>query len=327
MRDVLPTLRQWASAGHRFALATVTRTWGSSPRPLGSVMGVRDDGLICGSVSGGCVEGAVIDGSLAALADGLPREMVFDALSEGSVWDVGLSCGGKIQVWVEPSPVIEPVADLVECDRSCVLALSLSGARVLWVPGSPASTPLAQEMASAYEERLSREAEVEGERFFLHVLLSRERLLIVGAVHIAVPLIGFARSLGFETVVIDPRGQFASDERFPDAPDRMVVEWPQKALADVGITEETYIVVLTHDPKIDDVAIAEALRSPAAYIGALGSRTTQASRRAALLALGFSEADLERIHGPVGLAIGARSPEEIALSIMAEIVQVRNGRR
>lgn len=330
MRDVLPTLLAWAEEGHRFATATVTQTWGSSPRPLGSVMGVREDGLICGSVSGGCVEGTVIEEAKTAMVYGGAREMTFAGLSEASVWEVGLSCGGKIQVWIEPCPdTLNPPAwqalvDGFSQDRPFVVASGLQPhERAIWSPGDEVRSALDEAAHEAYGRRASAEVEVEGKRYFLNVVTHRERLLIVGAVHIAVPLVKFARELGFETVVIDPRGQFTNEERFPDAPDRMIAEWPQKALSELGLNEETYAVVLTHDPKIDDVALAELLRSPAPYIGALGSRVTQAKRREDLLAQGFTEDDLKRIHGPIGLDIGARSPEEIAVSIMAEIVQVR----
>jgi xanthine dehydrogenase accessory factor len=178
----------------------------------------------------------------------------------------------------------------------------------------------------ASRERKSTELDAEGRRYFIHVLPTRERLIIVGAVHIAIPLVKFAKELGFETVVIDPRPALASAERFATEPDSMIAQWPEQALSGVEITPETYTVVLTHDPKIDDVALEAFLRSPAAYIGALGSRVTQEKRRKYLREKGFSDEDLARIHGPVGLNIGARSPEEIALSIAAEIVQVRRGR-
>ena len=331
MRDVLPTLESWILEGRKFATATVTQTWGSSPRPIGAVMGVRDDGLVCGSVSGGCVETAVIEASIAALADGMPRELKFEAVTEDSVWDVGLSCGGRIQIWVDPDPVgRDPkqwrfISDRILHDKPTVLVTSYeSQTNEVWVPGN--ADPLNGEIETAYRRRASTEIEVEGKRIFLNVLAARERLLIVGSVHIAVPLVKFAKDLGFETVVVDPRSSFASDERYPSTPDRIVVDWPEEAFAKVGLTPDTFAVVLTHDPKIDDVALAILLKSPVAYIGALGSRVTQAKRHDYLKNLGFSDADIARIHGPIGLNIGARTPEEIALSIMAEVIQIRRSR-
>lgn len=331
MRDVLPTLLEWADAGYRFALATVTHTWGSSPRPLGSVMGVREDGVICGSVSGGCVETAVIQAATIALGDGQSQELVFGALAADELWEVGLSCGGKIQVWLDPDPVGRNPAQwdrLVGCLQAndpCVLVTRLSPYRSwLWPLAGDLPEWVAIEAEIAMKKGRSAEIELDGERFFLQAFPPREQLLIVGAVHIAVPLVQFARALGFETIVIDPRGQFATAERFPVPPDRFIVEWPESALACLEITSATSVVVLTHDPKIDDVALAMLLRSPVRYLGALGSRTTQQNRRKKLAADGFSESDIQRIHGPIGLAIGAQTPEEIALSILAEIVQVRH---
>lgn len=294
-------------------------------------MGVRDDGLICGSVSGGCVETAVIEAALASLSDGKARELKFEAISEDKVWDVGLSCGGRIQIYVEPDPAVRhadlwnAVVSRIRADLPAVLITALDRSDAcLWVPGD--EDPLGGAVEEAFRRRMSGEVETDGKRVFVNVLAARERLVIIGSVHIAVPLVKFAAILGFETVVADPRSAFADAERYSTPPDRIVVDWPDAALAEIGLTADTYAAVLTHDPKIDDVALAVLLKSPVAYIGALGSRITQAKRQEALRAKGFSEAELARIHGPVGLNIGARTPEEIALSIIAEIVQVRRSR-
>jgi len=331
MRDILPTLEQWIAEGRKFATATVTQTWGSSPRPIGSVMGVRDDGLICGSVSGGCVETAVIEASIQALADSQPRELKFEEVTDDSIWDVGLSCGGRIQVWIDPDPVgrdpsfWRTVSTRIRRDDPTVIVSDLAGKSTgLWIPGD--LDPFDGKIEAAYRNRQSGEIQTEAKRLFLNVLASREKVVIVGSVHIAVPLVKFAKELGFETIVVDPRRAFANQERFPIVPDRILVEWPELGLAEAGLTAETYAVVLTHDPKIDDVALAILLRSPVKYIGALGSRVTQTKRQDTLRSLGFSDEELARIHGPIGLNIGARTPEEIALSIMGEIVQVRRDR-
>jgi xanthine dehydrogenase accessory factor len=310
MRDILQTLEDWTCQGHRFALATVTETWGSSPRPVGSMMAVRHDGLVCGSVSGGCVEGAVIDEALAALDHGQPRRLTFGALDENALWELGLSCGGTIKVWIDPDPagrhpeIWSELLRRIKADQPCALSVNLStGERTLG-------------------EILELQTGEEGNTF-TQTFQSRERLIIVGASHIALPLISFARELGFETVLVDPRSDLIREERFPCRPDRIINSWPRQAFDQIGLTTSTYVVTLTHDPKIDDAALALALASDVAYIGALGSRTTQAKRRTDMAQLGFSEAHLNRIHGPVGLPIGARTPQEIALSIIAEIVQVR----
>jgi len=304
MCDVLPTLLTWHRVGHRFATAIVTQTWGSSPRPVGAMMGIREDGHVVGSVSGGCVESAVIQAALDALQAGKPRMLDFGSLTDEQVWEVGLSCGGRIRVWVDPSPTTREGWDV------------LPKARTVYV------TDLETGVRSVVDDPTLRESH-EREGLFYHVVSPRERLLIVGAVHIAIPLVRFAKSLDFEVVVVDPRSALATAERFPDAPDQMIVGWPDDVLPSLTLDASTYAVVLTHDPKIDDAALVHFLRSRVAYIGALGSRVTQAKRRAFLLESGFSDAEIDRIHGPVGLNIGARSPEEIALSIMAEIVQVR----
>lgn len=305
MRDVLPTLLTWHRAGHRFATAIVTQTWGSSPRPVGAMMGIRDDGSVVGSVSGGCVESAVIHAALEALADGQPRMIDFGSLTDEQVWEVGLSCGGRIRVWIDPLPTTRANWSELPKQRTVYVTDLETGERTL------------TDSDATVEQSHERDG------LFYQVVSPPERLLIVGAVHIAVPLVRLAKSLDFDVVVVDPRSALANWERFPDPPDEIIVAWPDDALPSLSLDESVYAVVLTHDPKIDDAALVHLLRSPVAYIGALGSRATQAKRRAFLLASGFSETEIDRIHGPVGLNIGARSPEEIALSIMAEIVHVR----
>lgn len=291
-------------------------------------MGVREDGAVVGSVSGGCVEPAVMQSSLASLSSHQPIMLDFGSISDESVWEVGLSCGGRIRIWVQPEPYLSLVwseaMDRIANDLPTVLVsnlrlvseldLSQTGEGVQWICDS-----------AHFNE--SQTFKHEGQEHFAQIFPSREKLVIVGAVHIAIPLIKFARELGFETILIDPRAVLASSERFPVPPDLTVVSWPEDALKQVNLTERTYAVVLTHDPKIDDVALEFLLRSPVAYIGALGSRVTQEKRRLQLSERGFPSQEIARIHGPVGLKIGGRSPEEIALSIMAEIVQVRNARR
>lgn len=300
-------------------------------------MGVCEDGAVFGSVSGGCVEAAVIESALRSLKSGKAEMLDFGALSDASVWEVGLSCGGRIRVWVDPcaaqGTAWNTAAERVISDRPTVLATRYEPhALWLWPPrdeieSNHAPAELQIVAKQALESKRSAEVQIEGESWFLHVLPMRERMIIVGAVHIAIPLVMLAQVLGFETVVIEPRPGLATSDRFITQPDAMVVEWPQRALADLDLNRETYAVMLTHDPKIDDDAIEIFLRSDVAYIGALGSHTTHEKRIASFRARGFSDEELARIHGPVGLKIGARSPEEIALSIMAEIVQVRNASR
>lgn len=314
MRDVLLA---WQRDGHAFATAVVIQTWGSSPRPVGAMMGIRHDGVVVGSVSGGCVESAVIQAALDALGDGQPRLLDFGSLTDEQVWEVGLSCGGRIRVWVDPHPTTRRGWGLEPSDSVVVVTHLDSGEQWVW-PNDP--LPEAQ----AAEAALRASHEHEG--WFYQVVSPPDRLLIIGAVHIAVPLVRFAKSLDFEVIVIDPRAALAVAERFLDPPDQMIVAWPDDVLPSLALDSSVYAVVLTHDPKIDDAALVHLLRSPVAYVGALGSRVTQAKRRGFLAEQGFSEAEMDRIHGPVGLDIGARTPEEIALAILAEIIQVRRSK-
>lgn len=294
MHDILPFLA--ANEDQRIAIAIVVETWGSSPRPIGSMMAVTSDGRIAGSVSGGCVEGAVIETALRVIQSGQAEELEFKELSPEDVWAVGLSCGGRIKVLVVPGD-----------HPSMIEARERASAR------QPFSLQIQETVVSVSENPTSGLS-----------YPAPERLLIIGGVHIAVPLLSMARELGFETILIEPRSSFADAARFPVPPDRVFAAWPSSVLGhELQVDASTYAVLLTHDPKIDDQALKFLLKSDAAYIGCLGSRTTQAQRRARLAEEGFTEAEIARIHGPVGLAIGAKTPAEIALSIMAEIVQTR----
>ncbi len=293
MHDILPFLA--ANEDQRIAIAIVVETWGSSPRPVGSMMAVTQDGRIAGSVSGGCVEGAVIETALRVIESGAAEELEFKELSPEDVWAVGLSCGGRIKVLVVPAshPAMVGARSKAATRQPFGLRISDTEIKIVGV-GEGLSYP------------------------------APERLLIIGGVHIAVPLLSMARELGFETILIEPRSSFADAARFPVPPDQVFATWPSAILGkEVEVDASTYAVLLTHDPKIDDQALKFLLKSDAAYIGCLGSRTTQAQRRARLAEEGFTEAEVARIHGPVGLAIGAKTPAEIALSIMAEIVQTR----
>jgi len=323
MRDLAPTLIAWNAAGHRFALATVVGASGSSPRPVNSSMTVRDDGLIAGSVSGGCVEGAVVAAAQRALTSGKPELLEFGPTSDAVLFEVGLSCGGQIRVWVEAIEPSEPWGAFVDAlanGEYAARALRLSsedpaisyrvGSRVFGDPD------LAE---------VSQNVDVEKGPVFVAAYPARERLVIVGAVHIAVHLVRLAKGLGFETVVIDPRQAFAQPERFPDPPVRLIAQWSEKALAELGIDANTFLVTLSHDSKIDDPALFAAVRGGAAFVGALGSRRTQVEKRCNLMRMGLSEEEVAQITGPVGIDIGSVTPEEIALSIMAQIVQAKRG--
>jgi xanthine dehydrogenase accessory factor len=323
--DVLDTAAQWLAGNHPTALATVTRTWGSAPRPAGSQMAVRGDGAFAGSVSGGCVEGAVMQEAQAALQDGRVRNLKF-GVSDADAWAVGLACGGTIEVHVAPlvGPLMRETLPALEHLRAkglaAVVATDLdSGETRLLRPDSGATDDWTQAAAKAARQDRSMTADIEGRSWFFTVYNPPLDLAIIGAVHMAQPLTRIAGLADYAVRVIDPRTAFATPERFPEV--RLSHQWPDEALAAEPLTARSALVALTHDPKLDDPALAAALSSPAFYIGALGSKTTHAKRLERLRAAGFSESQLGRIHGPIGLDIGARAPAEIAVAILAQMTQ------
>jgi len=321
--DPLASATAWISGKRKVALATVTRTWGSAPRPAGSQMAVREDGAFTGSVSGGCVEGSVIGEAQAALHDGQPRNLKFGVSNEDA-WAVGLACGGTIEIHV--APVLEDsqratVAALKrarDAQRAVVLATVLAtGESRLVYPDEGGADALTQAARVQARRDESATVDVGGASWFLTVFNPPLDLAIIGAVHIAQPLARMGALADYAVRIIDPRTAFATAERFPGV--TLSHQWPDEALTAAPLTPRSAIVALTHDPKLDDPALAMALQSPAFYIGALGSRTTHARRLERLKAQGFSDSQLARIHGPIGLNIGARSPAEIAVAILGEM--------
>ena len=315
--DRIPeTALDWHRAGRGAAIATVIETWGSAPRQAGSQLAVSGAGEMAGSVSGGCVEGAGVEEALAALGDGASRVLTF-GVSDDEAFAVGLACGGTIRVLVEPvgQGLPEPMlADLVAARAArrplaCVVNLA-DWSRRLVAPGT--------DPALAARFRADRSG-VEGDEF-VGIHNPPLRMVIVGAVHVAQSLVGMARACGYDPVIVDPREAFGSAARFPG--EAISNDWPDEALAAIGLDARTAVVTLTHDPKIDDPAIRAALGSEVFYLGCLGSGRTHGKRVARLAEAGCSEAEIARIHAPVGLDIGARSPGEIAVSIMAEITRV-----
>lgn len=305
MHDDLATLAAaagWARAGHRVAIATVIETWGSAPRRVGSHLAIRDDGLFEGSVSGGCVEGDVITEAQALLDSGGGVVRRDYGVADATAWEVGLACGGKISVLVQR--VADDGFSLALIDR--LVAATAAGDAVTLV------TDLVTGMT-----------QVGPSEGFARAYPPPRRIAIIGAVHIAQALVPLALALGITPTVIDPRGLFAANARFAELDlDR---HWPDEALADWRPNAASAVVALTHDPKLDDVALAAALRSPAFYIAALGSRKNHAGRLERLAALGFDTATLARVRGPAGLPIGAADPVEIALSIAAEMTAAWRG--
>jgi xanthine dehydrogenase accessory factor len=348
MKDVLPDVEAWMDRGEPFALATVIATHGSAPRPVGAKLGVGADGRIAGAVSGGCVEGAVAQLAAEVLA-GAPAGVARFGLADDESWETGLPCGGLIDVHVArwaPGADSAPArfARLAAADARAALvtvvgdddaARDATGDHLLVLPdGTTDGTLLDPDLAAAaraaaLELVWSQRSELRthaGAGLFVDVVAPAPRLIIFGAVPLTQALCRLARVAGWRPLVADPRASFTTAQRVPDA-ERLVVAWPQEALAALGgIDAATIVLALTHDPKIDDVALELALRSDAAIVGAMGSRQATADRRRRLALRGLSEAELDRLAAPVGLDLGGGDDAETAISIMAELVAVRNGR-
>ncbi|MEM6609863.1 MAG: XdhC/CoxI family protein [Pseudomonadota bacterium] len=310
----------WHRAGRGAVLATVVATWGSAPRPVGSQLVVAGDGEMAGSVSGGCVEGAVVTSAMDAIVTGASELLEF-GVSDDEAFAVGLACGGTIKVLIEPVGAAIP-EDVLEHLVAARAAREPVGYQVnIAGPTAQNGRPAVLRSSEAPDlaERLRRDQSGLDGDVFTAVHNPPLRLVVVGAVHIAQALIPMARLAGFDIAIVDPRPAFGAAARFPG--ERITEDWPDEALDEIGLDPRTAIVTLTHDPKLDDPAIKAALRSDVFYLGCLGSSRTHARRVARLTEAGFSAADIARIHGPVGLRIGAVGPGEIAVSILAEIIE------
>ena len=314
--EIRSKIQEWQSAGLRLALATVTDTWGSSPRPVGSSLLVAEDGRFWGSVSGGCVEGAVINEALDIINQGGGKVLSY-GITNAMAWEVGLACGGEMRVLLRRLDFILPADNFV-------LVTRIHDFRQAWLSEAQAGGDftLEKELAEKAKLHLRNDISAWSEGCFLQTYANPLRIIIIGAVHIAQILARMAKEVGFVTIVIDPRAAFITSERFPES--ELLNLWPDEALDELPIDSRTAIVALTHDPKLDDPALIRALNSQAFYVGALGSRKTHSARCARL----GDKLDLSRIHAPIGLNIGALTPAEIAVSIMAEIVgDLRKGLR
>lgn len=311
---ILEAALQYIQTGHKAALATVVETWGSAPRPVGAQLAIRGDGTFQGSVSGGCVEGAVVAEALEALQDGVPRLLEY-GVSDDDVFAVGLACGGTIKVLVDPIGVGQGLAladlETLVAKRAARQAVGHCVNLTTWdrqIIG-PSDAP---------GRFTSGKSGVDGD-VFTTIHNPPMRLILVGGVHIAQSLVPMARLAGYEIFIIDPRESFASDTRFPG--ERLIHDWPDMALHDLGLDAGTALVTLSHDPKIDTPALKAGITSKAFYVGALGSTRTHGKRVAELQDMGFSERQIGRIHAPIGADIAAATPAEIAVSIMAEMTE------
>jgi len=300
VHELADTIERWRARGDRVALATVVATRRSAPRPVGSKLAVSEQGELFGSVSGGCVESEVALTAGEVIADGVPRLLTY-GIEDELAWSVGLPCGGEIDIFVE------------RFDGE----LPGEGATLTVLEGEHAGERLDAEVPPGP----SRVLEVDGAQVFVEVLGPPPRLLVVGAIDTAEELCRAAKALGWRTAVIDPRPALATRDRLP-SPDELTVAWPDELEAD----GDTAVVVLTHEERLDVPALTKALAGDAFYVGAIGSRRTQAKRRERLLEAGLEEEQLERLAGPAGLDLGAHSPAEMAVSILAEVLAVRAGR-
>jgi xanthine dehydrogenase accessory factor len=308
MREVLDELNEWTRDGEEIAIATVIETWGSSPRPLGSKMLVTRSGKMAGSVSNGCIEGAVFEEAQKVLKSGTPKVAAF-GVSDDVAFEVGLACGGHIEVFVQPlGRVHQQLVGMLNRNEPATLRTDLANGETELVEGTPPGSEVARRDGDMFVEPFRRPA----------------HLVIIGAIHIAIPLHRLAKLMGYRVTVIDARAKFATKERFPEA-DELIVAWPDEAMAKLAIDNSTYVVILTHDPKFDLPALRSVLTKDAGYIGAIGSRKTNQNRFDALRKEGFTEEQLARVHGPIGLDLGGRGAEETALGILAEITAVRFG--
>jgi xanthine dehydrogenase accessory factor len=333
VNDVLTELSEWTRRGDRAALAVVTDTQRSAPRPVGTKMAVNEYGEVLGGVSGGCVEGAVVDIAERVLYGEGPQ-LVHFGIADSDAWDVGLPCGGEIDVWVQtyaPGRFAEIACEGGRAAEVTMLEGSAAGAKLLLEAdgtrsGTLGAPELDDEALRAANELLWTDASMRRGSLFVDIVAPPPRLIMFGAIDIASSLCTLARDAGWRPYVVDPRARFATRERFPDA-EEVIAAWPGEALEQLGgIDPATSIAVLTHDPKLDDAVLEIALRSPARFIGAMGSKRAQAKRRERLLAAGFAESELERMSAPLGLDLGAVGAQETALSILAEVVAARHGR-
>jgi xanthine dehydrogenase accessory factor len=329
-KPVLASALDWLAEGRRVALATVLQTWGSAPVPPGSQLAIDGEGNFVGSVSGGCVEGAVIAEATEAMASGKLKTLQF-SVADDTAWAVGLACGGAIRIFVEPLvpgqnlDVLAELARTVSGRKSAALVTDLaSGTHSLALKPSDVRPELRPALHDAFARNGGAVVEGKHGDVLINVFSPPVRLVVVGAVHVAQALVKMARLLGHEVVVVDPRSAFATQMRFGDV--TIKAEWPGDVLPGLGIDARTAVVALSHESRIDEPALIHALKSDAFYVGAMGSKKTHAGRVARLAEAGVAPEAIARIHAPIGLDIGATGPAEIALSIIAEITAAQRGK-
>ncbi len=332
--------QEFISSNHKnkksLAMARVIKTWGSAPRQIGSAMLINEEGEMAGSVSGGCVEGAVVKASGEVMKNKNGQILEY-GVSDEEAWNVGLSCGGSLRVYAQPfwsadDPIWTELEKCFQQNEGCVLVTSLIDGKqldALWkedgtVTGEGLDEDLREWAKESFDKRINFAREKGDTTYFFNVFPRKSQLLIVGAAHITVDLVRLGHMYDFETIVIDPRGYFAENTSFIQAPDQLIQKYPSEVLSEFKLDAYSYAAILSHDPKIDDNALHILLKSDIGYIGVLGSRRNQEKRKNRLMEAGFTEEEIGRIHAPIGLDINARSAKEIAFSVMGEILQVKN---
>ncbi|MGD1890852.1 MAG: XdhC family protein [Cyclobacteriaceae bacterium] len=336
MNEYADILQQWLQTEQTVAIARVVKTWGSSSRPVGSPMLVNSEGKMAGSVSGGCVEVAVVKQARQVLEENISVKLDY-GVSDKDAWSVGLSCGGSIQVFLQPANFSEGsvwshlLANTQENKASTLISSLEDGDSTntlldedgrIW--GDELVEEVLAEAKDAYAKRTHKTVTHEGKDYFIQIFPRKSLLLIIGAAHIAVDLVALGNQFGFETVVIDPRGYFAENTTFTDPPSQLLQNYPSEVLNQFPLDAYTFCAILSHDPKIDDNALEILLPSEVGYIGALGSKKTHAKRTSRLLEKGIDQSLIDRIHAPIGVSINAKSAKEIALSIISQIIEVKN---
>ncbi len=344
MREVLDQAYKWHERGLKVALCTLVEVRGTSPRPVGASMAVCETGEVVGSITGGCVENDAIERALRVLSKGSPEIATYGIADDLGI-EVGLTCGGSVDALIEPfadAPAWRKLAELLREGQAGATAVvvepvQVRGRRLVVGPDGSVTGMIDEKadgnIAAEARERMATSTAATIEvalaagpgKVFVQGFARPQRLVIVGATHAAVALSRLGATLGFRVIVIDPRSSLMGRERLPDAHER-ICAWPEEALARMDLGPDCYVVALAHDPKFDTPAIAHSLRSNVRYIGAIGSVKTHERRKRRLREMGFSEEELARVCSPVGLDLGGRSPEEIALAVLAEMVAARYGR-
>lgn len=332
MKEIYASINKWKLENKPFAMARVIKTWRSSPRPAGSTLLVSNTGEMIGSVSGGCVENAVFAKALEVLESGKPETVTYGVADEDA-WEVGLSCGGALSVHIAPffNDADWGIIQTYKLQKKGLVVLTelKEGGLNLFIDPTienKLSDDLNQALQDYYKRDLNGVIQADGIEYFCHVFAPKKQMLLIGSAHITSEMISLAEKFDFETIVIDPRDTFAKKTIYDVKPDQLHVKWPQEILPDLSLDRNMFAVILSHDPKIDDEALKILIDSEVSYIGALGSKRSHAKRVDRLKEYGFTEQQIDFIHAPIGIPINSLSPKEIALSVMAEVIKVKNER-